>query len=252
MGARLYAIAGLGAAILVISQASCERAPAFTADRTLTGTVSLGLETALKIESSVPVIIEGNPRLDEIYFKAEVTVTETSTALANEKAAALEVKVAQSDADRLVTIALIDPTMTGVLTIQVPSDLDLGIASGGSTEVEGMDGDIDVNALSGVMIVGVQKGLRVRAQAGPIKIDSDVLPSTGADVEIGAGDIELVAPSRVSALFDVKAGNGAIVIQHPQLPPWAGGGQPYQANVNGGLALVHLLTNGGNIVIRGE
>lgn len=245
-------LAGL-LAVGAVGLGGCNSGPVASADRVLTATVALSNETALIINAPVAIVVNGARRIDQIYVRAEVTVTASAADSAERKAAALTLSEERVAADRLLRLTLpgtADDT-SGKITLEVPADLDLGLNGGATIEASGMDGSYDVRALSTVLIAGAQRDVVVRTSGG-IRLTTRASPGTTADLEQGVGDLELILPALPSVQFQAATGNGQILIAHPQLPPWSGGTNPYQVSVNGGLAAIRLVTQSGNVVIRGE
>ncbi|MBK6687668.1 MAG: hypothetical protein IPG45_24555 [Deltaproteobacteria bacterium] len=244
--------AGLSA-VLAVALGGCNSGPVASANRVLTATVALSNETALIVNAPVAIELRGARRLDQIIVRAEVTITASSADTAERQAAALTLVEERVAADRVLRLTLPGSTddTTGKITLEVPADLDLGINGGATIDASGMDGSYDVRALSTVLIADAQRDVVVRTSGG-IRLTTRASPGTTADLEQGVGDIELILPALPSVQFQAATGNGQIVIAHPQLPPWSGGNNAYQVSVNGGLSAIRLVTQSGNVVIRGE
>ncbi|MCK6551783.1 hypothetical protein L6R52_38470 [Myxococcota bacterium] len=239
-------------ALAVTSMFGCEEVPQFSAQRTLTSTVTLDRETLLDVDSVVPLAIVGEPRSDDLHLSLDATVTASTSTRAKRLADALEL-APETDGDK-ITLKLAAPsgaTLSGTLEIGAPPGLDLAIVErGGTVDIEDVDGTIQVVAASHVRVVGATGDTSVGVARGNALVDTSATPGSTTLIEVDAGDIELTLPQGLSA--DILAvAQGQIYIAHPRLPPFLGRpGDVYSANVSGGLAVFRLETRAGKIVIR--
>lgn len=248
----LFAAGLVGVAL--VAQTGCGSGSTITAGHVLTATITLGNESALIVNAPIAIAVVGTRRSGEIHVRAELVVTGTTAAAAKEKAEKITLLEERIPAQGLVRLTLpgTQDELAGKIVLEVPADLDLGLNGGATIEAKGMDGSYDVRALSTVLIAGAQKNVIARTSAGGIQVETLAAPGSTTDLEVSTGNLDLILPAVPSVQFQVAAGGGMIGIDHPQLPPWSGGGNPYQVSVNGGLALARLVTQAGNVLIRGK
>lgn len=245
MGLTSVLIAG------VVTSTSCLQGEQVSLERSLTSTVTLQSETRLVTNLPIPVVVQGERRVNDVVVTVDLTVTASSSTKARLLADMIDIDAEHADRDLVVTIG--EPAgaeLSGTVQLRIPDDLDLKVVErGGTVDILEVEGEIEVDARSHVRIVGAESHVDVGVEAGNALIETALPPGSGAVVQVNAGDIELTLPPAVSADIEANATAG-IVIAHPMLQRWPGGNQPYRANVGGGLSVVRLSTRRGLVVIR--
>ncbi len=247
----------LGAAVaaaggLLFSSAAC--GPGFDADEALTrtGTVTLGAEDLLIIDTAVDLIVQADRRTAEVTWSFEGTVSATSASAAQNLAESVDIVVDQDDDDALqLTLADVDRgRIEGLWRVSAPADLDVEVLGrGGSQLVDGFEGTVRANGVLGVAVLDARGDVFVASNAGEVLIESMLPSGTVIDVETGAS-IQLAIPLAFGARIEAQAGpNGEIIIQHPRLPQWLGSGLPYVVSVGDALSQVRLVSRAGSVFI---
>jgi hypothetical protein len=236
--------------------AACGSGTAASTSRTLTSTITVGLETLLSIESPVAVVLSGNRGRSEIFATFHATVTASTSTRSRNAAEALTIDVSRPSEDRIV-LSIAPPReagLSGKLELVAPPHLDLEVGSNGTVEIAGMEGEITVGTVSHVKVTGAKRDVTVQTRGGNILVESTTPQGTRTDLATGGGDIELTLFERPSVDLEAtfSSGAGEMLIAHPAFPQPMGATQGrYHATVNGGLAIVRLLTQTGRrIVIR--
>jgi hypothetical protein len=242
-------VAGLG---LFAILPSCGGGESFTATRSITSTVTLAGESRLVVNLPLPVVLRGERR-EDVVVAADFTITASTSTPASNVADTIQILTERRDGD--LFIGLGEPTTrgrfaAGGVVIRLPRDVDLDVTErGGTVEIEGIEGKIRVNSLGHVRVTGAEDDVFVAVQSGNALVDTDLRPGGSTTVQLVRGDIQLTTPAAVSADIEAVSESGLIVIAHPSLPRYPGGGLPYRANVGGGLNTVRLSTRSGVVVI---
>lgn len=237
--------------IAAVATVACQGGESAVVERKLEGTVALTTERTLLVDAVVEVIVEGNPRANEIAYTLEATLTASTAETASRAADMLAIGLDRPDGAVRMTLGVPSVgTIGGRLTITAPADLDLGVIERGSTvTVASMDGNIQVDSFSSVRVVDPKRTVSIGVASGNGIVESNLLQGSVAEVLVKSGDIQLIIPAQVSAQIAATPGpNGTVLVTHPALPrPQMG--RPYSADVNGGLATVRLLAETGNVII---
>jgi hypothetical protein len=240
-------------AVIAVGAAGCLTGEQHTVERTLTSTVTLSRESLVFVNLPIPVVIEGSNRTDDVVIEVDLTVTASSSTVADLKAD--EVKIETKSENDALLVAITEPprvTLGGRCSILMPADVDLKVLGrGGTVDVVSMEGQIEIDAITHVRVVGVQDNMDVAIENGNALIESEAPPGKLLVVNLNRGDIDLTLPAAVSANIEADViGSGNIVIAHPMLPRYPGGTLPYRADVSGGLSVIRLQTGTGLIVIK--
>ncbi len=249
---RFLVLAALTAAPLGFS---CGQPHPFLTERVVTSTVALQGETTLHVDSAVPIRIQGEPRIDEVFATLEVALTASTAATADRLAEEAEVLVDRSESGVLkLTLPAPDhASIRGGLGIRAPNDLNVVVIErAGTVQIENIEGDIIVNARSHVLITGAENNVTVRAEQGNAIVSTRLPPGTTTDILVGAGDVQLTVPTGLSADIEANAPSGQVITSHPNLPRALNTRLPYEANVGGGLSIVRLATRQGVILIQNQ
>ena len=126
------------------------------------------------------------------------------------------------------------------------------VGRGGPVDVVDVGGAIDAVGATHTRITGATGSVRLRVDQGNAIAEVAALPGNTVQLATNSGDVQVILPARPSVAIAAQTGSGAILIRHPGLPRYPGGGLPYAANVNGGLAQVVLQTSAGNVVVDSQ
>lgn len=236
---------------------ACNEVPQHPAERTLDQTFTLTDELVLAIDSAVSVAVVGAERRDDILAHLEITVTASTSTRARILADSVMLVEERLEEERALILTLPPPTEAGIggfLELTIPADLDLSIIErGGTTEVDGVTGDLAIESVSHVRVTGAEQDVSIETSAGNVLLETALSQGSTTQVTLAVGDIELTVPNTPSVDLQALArSRGGVFPAHPAFPPFFGGpGDIYTAFVGGGLSLAQLVTGGGNIVIRG-
>ncbi len=236
-----WAAAGIG----------CEAAPRASVAWVRSATITLSSEELLYVESAVGLVVEGQGRTNNLVLQLNATLTASSATTAARLAAQTEPFIERKDgAVRIVVPSVDGATVEGTLLLRCPDDLSLrAFGKGGTVEVRGLDGALEIDAVTHVRVEDARANSTVRVVRGNVLIQTLATPASETVATTQGGDIQLTLPRALSAQIQAQAQNGAISVQHPSLPRWLGGDRPYTANVGGGLALIYANTSAGNIIL---
>ena len=216
-----------------------------------TGTVTLGEQTALVIDTAVFVDLQANRRTNEITWKLDGTASATSAGAAKNLAESIDIAVDTSgDAVRLTVSPVQDGLLEGTWQISAPADLDVQmIGRGPGQQIVGFDGNIGVDAAGGVIVLQSRGDIAIRSNTGDILIDTSLPPGRTVDVSAG-GSIQVALPFGLNAAISARVTDGfAIDVRHRDYPSWPGGNLPYLYAPAGASSQVLLDTRLGNIFI---
>ncbi|MBK8011315.1 MAG: hypothetical protein IPK13_08185 [Deltaproteobacteria bacterium] len=234
-----------------VGLSACTLAPQYTADRSISESVELAGEQVLVVDAILPIDFRGARRRSDIQIDIEATLTASSAETAEEMAAALAIEKANTDPS-ILTLTLAAPTkgfISGTLVITAPSDLDVQIVErGGAVRVDGLEGTLQVDALSDVQVRNAQNNVLIRVAEGLAVLDTLGLPGTTTQVAVGVGDVYLALPTTTLNLTLFAQGQ-RIIVDHPQLPRVLNTGRPYEATVGVALAAVSLTAQQGAVTI---
>jgi hypothetical protein len=240
--------------LIAMLSTGCLAGEQHTVERTLTSTVTLTRERILDVNFPIPIVLEGSRRSDDVVIKLDLTVTASSSSAAMARADEIEIKTVSEQG--VLRVGMTEPShasLGGRAGLLLPADLDVAVTErGGTVDVVGVEGQMIINSLSHVRVLGATNNLQVNVEGGNALVQTDSGPGKQTLIRLKQGDIELTLPLAVSAdiLADVT-GNGTILINHPNLPRYPGGTLPYAANVGGALSIIRLETGAGLIVIKG-
>lgn len=217
-----------------------------------TGTVTLSTQRILVVDSIVELDVRATRFGNEINWAFEGTVSATSAGAADNIANGPLVQADETaDAVNLLLTQPQEGLIEGLWTVSVPSQIDVQVLGRGPGQrIEGFEGDVVVDAITGVAVLANEGNVTVRT-GGEVLVDSPLAPNSNITVNAD-GAIQIVLPARpttpIDALIFAQAGpNAAIVIQHPDLPPWPGGGLPYSATVGRGFSRIEAASRRGNV-----
>ena len=248
----MTSLSALAALALTSTTSAC--GPGFDFDEGVvrTGTVSLDAQQVLVVDTATDLLVRASRRSGDVTWTFEGTVSATSADAARDLAQTVDIEVDDAESEQLVlTLPPVDNAeLEGTWTVTAPSDLRIEVIGRGPAVVlEGFEGDISVDAALAVGILDSTGNIRVVSNTGEVVIDSDLPAGQTIEVETGAA-IQLAIPLLFSAQIVAQAGpSGEISIQHPNLPPWPGGGQPYVVSAGGALASVQLVSRAGSVFI---
>lgn len=249
-------LATLGLCALALAGPSCGTAYTETVDVVRTATVALDRENTLIVNVPVDVVVEGHPRSSDLVYTLKVTVSASTAAAAETLAKAVVVRTeAVQPGGIQVVVEGLEPRngqVLGELKVVVPDDLDLSLVSSrGTLSVLEVEGAMQLGAMSHVSVDGAAGSVNAGSQQGNVLVSTGLMPGSVVDLLSVSGSIQLTLPSVVSAQIQATPGGGGqVYIQHPGLPAGLGGTAPYGATVGGGLSLVKLVAQAGNIVIQ--
>ena len=250
----LAALASAGG--LAVLGTSCGAEYTGAHDFVRTATVALDRETTFIVDAPVDLVVEGHPRSSDLVYtlKATATASTASAAQALAEAVVLETVAVEPRGIRLVMKGM-EPKnglVRGVLRVQLPDDMDLFLVGrGASVNVDAMEGDMEVAALGHARVDGAVGNVKLGSQSGNALLSASPLPGSIIEVLAVRGDVQLSLPAVVSAQIQATPGGGGqVVIRHPGLPAGLGGTAAYAVVVGGGLSLISLVTQAGNIVIQ--
>ena len=175
------------------------------------------------------------------------------------------------ESDNVVTIGA-GPNHNGSLTLQVPVNTSLKLTSvnGGKIAVDGISGDIEVNATNGAVTVTHTSGSVIaEALNGRVTVVLDkVTPGKPMSFSSLNGNIDVTLPADVKANVKMKSNNGEIFTdfdvhiepssRQPVVEGASGRGGRYRVRldrtisgtINGGGPEMQFTTLNGNIYIR--
>ena len=239
----------IGGGILAAVASGC--GPGFDVDEPLvrTGTVTVTGQGQVVIDSSVLLDLRAGTG-EDITWRFDGTVSATSAGAAQNLAAEVDIAVDEQTSDVLLTLAAVqDGLLQGTWTITAPDSLDVRVVGRGpGQQITGFEGNVSVEAAVAVSVLQSEGNVTVRS-GGDVFVDTLLGPGRTVDVNT-SGSIQLALPLTVSARIEVQVGdNGAISIQHPQLPSTFTGQKIYVANVGGSLGLAVLVSSGGSVFI---
>ncbi|MGF1511204.1 MAG: hypothetical protein ACFB9M_17055 [Myxococcota bacterium] len=256
------AVGSCGRALLlaVLGTSACEPGQRFSADREFDEVIAAEGATEVILEFDVPVDVVGRARQDEVTVQGVVTVTTSSQAISDELAAGLEIESEISG--NTLRLALRQPgdgagtpfpdaTISGPLDLTVPADVDLVVREGGGrASVTAVRGNLDVRAIGTVVIQGAERNVTLRTEVGGALVETTAAQGTLAEIDVGAGDVDVILPAVLSARVTANFPNGIVVINHPALPPPLPG-QTFYDNFNqSGLSRVRVTAANGNVRFR--
>lgn len=253
---RLF-FAGSAVSLLTLALGACGETYSAQATFVRTSTVPLGQETAFLVDSPVRVTLIGQPRSSDLVYHLEGTITASTTTVAQGLADEIEV---ETEAPDVRTTQLVirgtdfdDGTISAHLRIWVPEDMDVGVvARNGTLDIVDIGGDIDALSASHGKIVGATGSVELGVDRGNAIAEVSALPGSTISVATNTGDVQVILPPRPSVALSAQTNQGAILVRHPQLPAYPGGGLPYGVQVNGGLSQVTLTAGIGNVVIDSQ
>jgi hypothetical protein len=241
--------------LIAMFLSGCLAGEQHTVERTLTSTVTLSRESVLEVNLPIPMVLDGASRTNDVVINVDLTVTASSSSAAIARAD--EIEIVTMSEQGVLRVGITEPmrvALGGIAALTMPGDLDVVLTERGSTvDVVSIEGDIVINSLSHVRVVGATSNVSVAIETGNALVQTESNPGKQTVIQLKRGDIELTLPPAVSA--DIEAdvlGNGNIVIAHPRLPRYPGGTLPYRATVAGGLSIIRLQTGAGLIVIKSQ
>ena len=232
---------------------ACTLGPQYTADRSISEAIALGDEPVLVIDSILPVDFRGARRRSDIQVDIEATLTASSAETAEKMAAALTLEHSSSDDGSTLTLTLAPPAkgfIAGTIVIAAPSDLHVQIIErGGAVRVDGLEGELQVDAVSDVQVLNAQNSATIRVAQGSVWLDALAQPGSNTQVEVGVGNVNLALPTTTTLNVALFAQGSEIIIDHPQFPRVLNTGRPYEATVGAALAAISLSTQQGAVTI---
>jgi hypothetical protein len=219
-----------------------------------TSTVPLGQQTTLVVDAPLPLEVVGRRRSTDLVYHLDATMTASTASIAVRLAEAARVKTELEGLEARLEFEGFEPDggriSGGRLRVWVPDDMDVQLVGrGGPVDVSAILGDVDVVGATHARVVGAEGSVRVAVDQGNAIAEVAARPGSIVELATNRGDVQVLLPAAPSVTVQARADNGAILVRHPNLPRYAGGGLPYGAVVNGGLSQVVLTSVAGNVVI---
>lgn len=138
----------------------------------------------------------------------------------------------------------------GELLVEVPAAMDLAVLQrGGSVQVSGVDGQMDIESVGTLVVQGLRSTGRLQAASGGARVDAILASGDAVQITCGQGPVNVVLPPNPSVRIEAMAGPGReVVVSHPDLPRSVGR-ETYQATVGSGAARVLARSFSDNVVL---
>jgi hypothetical protein len=204
-----------------------------------------------------PIVVDSSPNggvvvigwdRDVVQVKAVVHARGTTQAAAEEIAERIDVTM---DPDRISATGPSDRGWSVSFIVHAPlrSDLDLR-AENGPVEVEGVTGALKLATRNGpISIDGVGGDVRAVSQNGPlhVRLTGRGWVGKGLDAETQNGPVQVVIPSRYSAVLESGTRNGPMDVE---LPVRIRRGQYFTTELGSGGTPLRIVTRNGPVSIR--